>query len=630
MAQGHHGTDPVIYPLPAVVGNADAKDAIRCGLCSSHIHTILISGPAGTGKTIMARAAAGISGSRRVIELPLNVTREQVFGTIDIETALSTGNTEVSDSLLRRANGNILVADNVNLLPKDLIHTVLDAVCEGIVRAELDGASVCEELDTLLIATMDPAEAELEPSELDRFDIAVDADLLDDQEDRMEVLRRSLAYSADAEGFSACYDAEVYRMSESLARADPDSVSLDSGLMEIISRVCNELGVAGHRGCISTAETACALAALDGRYEAMEGDIKRAVRLCLMHRSNVEEETDEEDEEQFVQEAEKASTEESIMTDSGTSGTLHSEPTPRILGHSVEGGDENEYDQSQDVVFAVGKTFRVKDFIPKEKHMGKDRETGRRGLTLSEDTRGRCIGYMIPRGKPRDVALGATIRVAAPHQPERERNGLAIAIHKEDVRDKVRVRRKGSKILFVVDGSGSMDSQSRMVAVKGTILSILKDAYLRRDMVGLVVFRGDGAEEVLPLTRSVVTAYRVLEEMPTGGRTPLNAGLCKGYEALNRYAERGEEPVMIVMTDGWGNVPVDSEQRPQNELRSIARVLSETDIRMVVVDTETKKSRFAKAEELSTMLGADFIKLDDINADSLSASVETALDQDRA
>lgn len=630
MAQGHHGTDPVIYPLPAVVGNADAKDAIRCGLCSSHIHTILISGAAGTGKTIMARAAAGISGSRHVIELPLNVTREQVFGTIDIETALSTGNTEVSDSLLRRANGNILVADNVNLLPKDLLHTVLDAVCEGIVRAELDGASVCEELDTLLIATMDPAEAELEPSELDRFDIAVDADLLDDQEDRMEVLRRGLAYSADAEGFSACYDAEVYRMSESLARADPDSVSLDSGLMEIISRVCNELGVAGHRGCISTAETACALAALDGRYEAMEGDIKRAVRLCLMHRSNVEEETDEEDEEQFVQEAEKASTEESIMTDSGTSGTLHSEPTPRILGHSVEGGDENEYDQSQDVVFAVGKTFRVKDFIPKEKHMGRDRETGRRGLTLSEDTRGRCIGYMIPRGKPRDVALGATIRVAAPHQPERERNGLAIAIHKEDVRDKVRVRRKGSKILFVVDGSGSMDSQSRMVAVKGTILSILKDAYLRRDMVGLVVFRGDGAEEVLPLTRSVVTAYRVLEEMPTGGRTPLNAGLCKGYEVLNRYAERGEEPVMIVMTDGWGNVPVDSEQRPQNELRSIARVLSETDIRMVVVDTETKKSRFAKAEELSTMLGADFIKLDDINADSLSASVETALDQDRA
>lgn len=629
MAQRRHGTDPVIYPLPAVVGNLDAKDAIRCGLCSRHIHTILIVGPAGTGKTIMARSTAGISGSRRVIELPLNVTREQLLGTIDIETALSTGRTEVSDSLLRRANGNILVADNVNLLPKDLLHTVLDAVCEGIVRAELDGASVCEELDTLLIATMDPAEAELEPSVRDRFDIAVETELLDDEKERLEVLRRGLAYSMNAESFSACYDAEVYRMSESVAKANPDYVSLDRGLMEIISRVCIELGVTGHRGCISTAETACALASLDGRSETSEDDVRRAVGLCLMHRSNVGEEANEE-EEQFVQEAEDVPLEESKTTNSGTSGTLHSGPTPIILGHSVEGGDEIEYDQSQEVVFAVGKTFRVRDFLPKDKRMSRDRETGRRGLTLSEDTRGRCIGYMIPRGKPRDIALGATIRVAAPHQPERERNGLAISIHREDIRDKVRVRRKGSKILFVVDGSGSMDSQSRMVAVKGTILSILKDAYLRRDMVGLVVFRGDGAEEVLPLTRSVVTAYRVLEEMPTGGRTPLNAGLCKGYEVLNRYAERGEEPVMIVMTDGWGNVPVDSEQRPQNELRSIARVLSETEIRMVVVDTETKKSRFAKAEELSTMLGADFIKLDDINADSLSASVETALDQERA
>lgn len=235
---------------------------------------------------------------------------------------------------------------------------------------------------------------------------------------------------------------------------------------------------------------------------------------------------------------------------------------------------------------------------------------------------------MVPRGRPKDVALGATVRVAAPHQLERDRRGLAISIRQEDLRDKVRVRRKGTKILFVVDGSGSMDSQSRMVAVKGTILSILQDAYRRRDMVGLVVFRGEGAEEVLPLTRSVLTAYKVLEEMPTGGRTPLVAGLRKGYEILNRFAEKGEEPVMIVMTDGWGNVNVDDSIHPYEELTATARVLAESRIRIVEVDTETKKTRFEKAYELSNYLRADFIKLDDINADSLSESVGTALSVD--
>lgn len=161
MAQGRFGTGTLNYPLAAVVGNRDAVEAVCCGLCSRRIHAILISGPAGTGKTVIARGAASVSGDRKVVELPLNADREQVFGTIDLETAIRTGRTEISDSILRRANGNIMVADNVNLLPKDLLHSILDAVTTGTALAEMDGGSVDDTVDTLLIATMDPAEAEL-------------------------------------------------------------------------------------------------------------------------------------------------------------------------------------------------------------------------------------------------------------------------------------------------------------------------------------------------------------------------------------------------------------------------------------------------------------------------------------
>lgn len=624
MDEGHSGLDMTSFPLSAVVGNSEVVDAIVCSLCSPDVHTILICGPPGSGKTTMARGASGISGGRRTVELPLNATAEQVFGTVDIDEAISKGRRRVTDSLMRRAHGNILVADNINLLPKELMHGILDAVTTGIVRAELDGVSVSERCDTLMIATMDPAEAELDPAELDRFDICVHTESLDGLGDRLTVLRRGLEYEKDPAGFRRRFSEQESVLCARVVGSDIGSVSLPPEYLGLIAAVCASSCVEGHRGDVAVMNVARAVAAAGGLAAVDDVCVRRAVDMCLPHRhvaiSHVSEPPVPIDDE-----GDHASEDLSDQDEMEISGTSASESIGNGGEHSTQGGGLDEYDGSQDVVFAVGRAFRIKDFLPDESRMGRDRDSGRRGLMLSKDSTGRCIGYMIPRGRAKDVALGATIRVAAPYQMSRDRRGLAIAISKDDLRDKVRVRRKGAKILFVVDGSGSMDADSRMVAVKGTILSVLNDAYKRRDLVGLVVFRGERAEEVLPLTRSVVTAYGILEDLPTGGRTPLVSGLQLGYDILHRYAEKGEEPVMIVLTDGWGNVGVDPNRRMHDELSRASRVISGSGIRTVIVDTEQKGSRYQKALELSNMLDADYVRLDEINADSLSASIMSTL-----
>ena len=285
MAEGIPGHPVTLYPLTAVVGNRDAVDAVSCVLCRGNIRTVLLIGPPGSGKTVVARAAGSVSGDRRIVEVPLNVTAEQAFGTIDLEEAVSSGRRRVSDSLMRRADGNILIADNANLLPKSILHGILDAVLTGRVMAELDGTSVSEDCDTVLVATMDPSEAELSRHELDRFDICVRMEPIDGMDGRLEVLRRSLMHSRDPAGFRSLYEDSEEELRGRISAADPLSVRLPDWAVPAIQGACAAMGADGHRGDISIAETAVTLAALRGLGEADLQCVRDAIRLCLPHRS---------------------------------------------------------------------------------------------------------------------------------------------------------------------------------------------------------------------------------------------------------------------------------------------------------------------------------------------------------
>jgi len=219
-------------------------------------------------------------------------------------------------------------------------------------------------------------------------------------------------------------------------------------------------------------------------------------------------------------------------------------------------------------------------------------------------------------GGVKDVALAATLRAAAPHQKERGRSGSGILVLRGDLREKVREGREGNLILFVVDASGSMAARRRMSAVKGAILSLLADAYQRRDKVGLVSFRGEGAQLLLPPTSSVELAAPRLEELPTGGRTPLAAGLEKAAEVLKRAELQDAErrSLLVLLTDGRATAGPDP-CRAAAGLRALG-------VASVVVDTEEGYVRLGMAGEVAGALDGRCLRLEDLRADSLVELVE--------
>jgi magnesium chelatase subunit D len=248
---------------------------------------------------------------------------------------------------------------------------------------------------------------------------------------------------------------------------------------------------------------------------------------------------------------------------------------------------------------------------------------GRRSQTKTDRKRGRYIQARLPRkGKVTDLAFDATLRAAAPHQKERDRSKLALALKKEDLREKVRVRRSANLILFVVDASWSMAVSERMEATKGAIMSLLTDAYQRRDRVGLIVFHKNDANLVLAPTNSVQLARQALANIAVGGKTPLSAGLMLAYKVFRQEAVTHPDvmPLMILLTDGAGNVSM-SELPPQEEAHRMAERIRDHKTRSVVINMEHKAFDQGLARLLADKLGAPCHTLADLRAETLYRAV---------
>ena len=257
------------------------------------------------------------------------------------------------------------------------------------------------------------------------------------------------------------------------------------------------------------------------------------------------------------------------------------------------------------------------------------KNAGRRSETKTKKKRGRYI-RAVPANGSTDIAFDATFRAAAPFQKFREehRKQVAFSIKKSDLQKKVRVKKTANLVLFVVDASWSMAVAERMNATKGAILSLLTDAYQRRDRVGLVVFQKDRATLVLPPTNSVQLAQKALVDIPVGGKTPLSAGLLMSMDILRRekYLHPDVEPLMMILTDGAGNVSI-GPQPPLEEAQHFAELIAMENVRSIVINMEHEAFDQGYARDLANHLNAPCYVLADIKAENLYHTVRKEINR---
>ncbi|MBN2387565.1 MAG: VWA domain-containing protein [Anaerolineales bacterium] len=260
------------------------------------------------------------------------------------------------------------------------------------------------------------------------------------------------------------------------------------------------------------------------------------------------------------------------------------------------------------------------------------RHSGRRSRTHTKRKRGRYIQARPANGRTDDVAFDATLRAAAPFQKRRteQRKKVAFAIQKSDLQRKVRVKKAANLILFVVDASWSMAVAERMAATKGAILSLLTDAYQRRDRVGLIVFQKDRATLILQPTNSVLLAQRALADIPVGGKTPLSAGMLMAYEVLNQeqIIHPDVEPMLIVLTDGAGNVSL-GVLPPQEEAYQFAEQIAARKYRSVVINMEHASFDQGLAQALADHLESPCYTLTELKAESLLMTVRQEMSEQK-
>lgn len=609
----------------------------------------------------------------RIVDLPVGATEDRLVGSVDIEQAIKTGSQSFEPGLIAATHRGILYIDEVNLLNDHLVDVLLDAAAMGRNYVEREGISVSHAADFILVGTMNPEEGDLRPQLLDRFGLAVEVEGLLPAPQRREVVRRRIDYEADPhkfmEGWQAAEEEERARVAASQHLLP--QVSVDDHMLELITDICAEYQVDGLRADIVIYKTASTIAAYEGRTEVTVEDVRESAQLALLHRQRrqpfqqphlVTEQLDATIDELQNQRGDRDSADGE--TGSGQEGE-EDQPDPSDLdgpdsfpptGPGNE--DSGSQDQLQEELFEVGLPFSVRSLELQPPDRISRRAGGKRTKTITDSAAGRYVAARIPQGKTGDLALDATLRAAAPHQ-QRRRDALGdgpistpneleaeaatvspqLMIQAWDLREKVRETKTGSLILFVVDASGSMGAQRRMVAVKGAVLSLLLDAYQRRDRVGLISFRGTTAEVLLPPTSSVDLAQARLQEMPTGGRTPLGRGLYVAMETIEneRIKDRHVLPLLVLLSDGRANVATAAAPGPSAvttpahespataEAKAVASLIRDQRIASVVIDTEAEYIQLGLAMPIAEALGAQYLKLEDLRAESLADAVRVRL-----
>ena len=663
-----HHIERIVLPFTAIVGQEKLKKALILNAINPSLHGVLIKGEKGTAKSTAVRALADLlpeievvkcpfncspcevslqcddcnkrydEGKRletekrktKVVELPLGATEDRVIGTLDIEKALKDGIKALQPGVLAEVNQGILYIDEVNLLDDHLVDILLDSAAMGVNVIEREGVSISHPSKFILVGTMNPEEGELRPQLLDRFGLQVDVSGVKDVDERVRIIKTVEGFEDNPHEFIKKYKTKQDELKINIlnARKLLKDVEISDKLLKKIAKLCIELGVDGHRADILIAAAAKTIASYNQRKKVTGDDIKEAADLVLPHRMRkqpfqepepIEDKVDEimdkddedndgDDDEQQDDEQEQEEKEEQQDDEQ------ESQPQPP----QPENDDNQKGKQKKN--YDIGNSQKPDIKINKDKKLRMG--SGKRAKTLSSKS-GKYVKAKIPKEKASDIAIDATIRASVVRNVGCGKG--KIKIEKDDLREKVREKKKASVIVFVVDSSGSMAAKKRMEAAKGAVMALLEDAYQKRDKVGFVAFRGNKAEVLLKPTSSVELAARYLKELPTGGRTPLPDGMYKGFELLKREINKDKNtiPAMILITDGKGNVAIQKNVR--EEVISLSNEIKENNIHLMVIDSGAGFLKLGYNSEIVEAGCGEYINLDELSADNIVDAVKSNL-----
>lgn len=633
------------FPFSALVGQELMKRALLLNVIDPTLGGVLIKGERGTAKSTGVRALIDLLPTIRVVEncpfrcdpddspanlcayckerqetgplpvrerkvrlvnLPIGTTEDRLLGTIDIEKALKTGHKAFEPGLLAEANRGILYVDEVNLLNDQIVDLFLDAAASGMNVVEREGISFSHSSRFILVGTMNPEEGDLRPQLLDRFGLSVTIEGIHSLPERVEIIKRRLAFEQDPDGFRTQWaekDSELARQVVT-AMASLAQIAFPEHLLEMAAKLSVAMETDGHRADIVMMKTARANAAFEGRAKVSPDDLHLAARLVLPHRIKKNPLKKAELDQNKLRE---------VMEQAGSPvGAANEEWAPVHLNKPKQTAHNKTYKSPLSCVTHLctgSKVFRPQ--IPWHR-LTLGTHPGRR-FSLPNPRKGGSVQgsrFIHPGDTLDDLSIMGTIRAAVPYQTHRGGNG-SLKIRWDDLRLRKRSRKTGLALMMIVDSSASMRTNDRMSVTKGVVESLLEDLYLRRDKLGIITFRHTEAEVVLPLTHNIRDAAEGVEKLPVGGRTPLAAGLELGIRLLTQEKRKNPEtlPVMLLFSDGNPNVSCFGGD-PLEETLFYAREIRRQNIQAILVDTEFNPMAVGYGYEIARQMNATYTTMD--------------------
>ena len=664
------------------------QEALEIGLVNDQIHTIVISGGTGVGKSyVLRQCLEKWQIPYRLI--PVYIDTSQLQESIDFEASLAQGKMVMASGLLGDTSNRCWVVDDAHVLSPEVRHALL-------VEAK--------RRQILLILTINHEDRTLDDVEWELVDVHVSMDVPTLQSKVKVLQRRRDEIEPSSEDLLSLIDSKRVQ-----------SIVVPDAMLSLAISYALQARTVGHGAEYVLLQVMKSLAVLDGSSYCKPSHAERAALYVLPHRmkrndtpesqTSQGEASNSASDQNQLQENTESATDDSDVDDSNNSDFRDSKRdeshSDELNSNGLDNSNIDGHDGSRDMDFDDGKSrtsnhpetlestanewgtsdsmntysdtsngisslclpdtvarianqfFQWKLQSSKTVDRQYRKGSGRRLMTRTKDTRGRMIRAYQDEQALEDLALIDTLRAAAPYQrlravervkqlqvdtplnvveqsvtseclcqmdPQAERHdlkGLSIVVKPQDYRRKAREKRIGAYQLFVVDASGSMAARHRMEATKGAILSLLRDSYVHRDSVGLIVFRKDSAEVLLPFTRSVERAERLLATLPTGGKTPLAQGLRVAYTMCDRLLRRhsAERIQMICITDG--RATSGASEDPVGEAKQWARILGTLPVDYIVIDTETGFIKLGLAKELCKLMNGSYYAMDSITSDSI-------------